>query len=1311
MRKKLLSKLMLLLAFMLVGTSNAWADTTKTSTLTFTAKCEGSGTADDGVKWTVESDGTESNFDNDRGIHYGTKNAAVQAIKLSTNGISGTITKIVVNASAASGVSASLYATVNGVAFGTQEQAVSATATEYTFEGSAASGLIEVKLAKPESAQKALYIKSVAVTYTTSGNEPPVMQTVATPTFNPAAGEVEAGTEVTIATTTEGAAIYYTVDGTDPTTNSTKGNTVKVEKDMTIKAIAVKEGMNNSAVATATYTIKAAVVPVEGEFVLYTGAITPGDYIIYYDGKAMKAGTASNRFQYEKVVPENNTIINPDEGIVWTLAASDEYYTLYNASTGKYAASTGTKNQGALLEDGTDDKALWTVTGTDEDTYEFVNKQNAAVNVNANLRNNGTYGFACYAAGTGGALSLYKKSEGTQPTPETAKTTTVTIDATGITNTNLFAGTAAGKLTAIVKAGDKVIEGAVVAWESDNEDVASVGNDGTVTLESAGTAVITASYAGVKDQYKPSEATYTLTVTNDDPNADGTADNPYTVAQARAAIDAGAGVTGVYAKGIVSEIVTEFNPQYGNITYNISEDGTTTGDQLQAYRGKGKDGANFTSADDIKVGDIVVVYGNLKKYNTTYEFDANNQLVSLERVNTSISADNVDIAFDATTGAIAYTIDNPTDQGVMSATTTSDWLTLANDFSSPIAFTCETNSDGVSRTAIVTLTYTFGNEKVTKEVTVTQAGNLDVVNNISDITEVDVAYSVRGTVVATNARGFVIGDGTGYVYYYKNGAPAQAVGDKVSISGTTGTYGKIIQFTSTATVAEAASSNYNNTPAATVITEVPDYTKEYHLSTYLQFEGKLTKNGSNYLIALGEEQIQISYPTEAQQAELGELEGKTVQVKGYFSGINSSAKFTVMLEGVEEVITNDPFINAEDVELEYDATTGEIAFTIDNPVTGTVLTASATADWITRVAVNGDKVIFATTANEGDADRTATITLAYGEVTKDVTVTQKHYVVDYATLPFVWEGGVKDVFLTVNGVTANGLGSDYAESHAPYRMKFDTTGDYIQVKTNAQPGRVTIGVKMIGGANKSKITVQGSADGEEFTDVQELTISGSQNSVLTLATTKFFAEDCRYVRLVFTKGSNVGIGAISIDEPISYVEATVGEAGYATFCSSWALELPENVTAYIVSAVSESNVTLTEVTAIPANTPVILKAEANSYELPIIEDADAVEGNMLLASDGTVQGDGASIFALGNKGEVGFYLVANGVTVPAGKAYLVVTAAVRDFLAFTNGEADGINAVDNGQFAVGNVVYDLSGRRVEKAVKGIYIVNGKKVVK
>ena len=119
--------------------------------------------------------------------------------------------------------------------------------------------------------------------------------------------------------------------------------------------------------------------------------------------------------------------------------------------------------------------------------------------------------------------------------------------------------------------------------------------------------------------------------TETDPNAPGTETTPYTVAQARAAIDAGTGVTGVYATGIVSEIVTAYNSQYGNITYNISADGSTTSNQLQAYRGKSYNGDSFTSADDIQVGDEVVIYGNLKKYSSTYEFDTNNQLVSLKR--------------------------------------------------------------------------------------------------------------------------------------------------------------------------------------------------------------------------------------------------------------------------------------------------------------------------------------------------------------------------------------------------------------------------------------------------------------------------------------------------------------------------------------------------------------------------------------------------------------------------------------------------------------------------------------------------------
>ncbi len=148
-----------------------------TSTLTFTAACGGTGTAGDGVVWTVTSDGIESTYDATKGIHYGTGSSAVQYLQLSTSGISGTITKVVVNASTASGVSATVSVTIGGNAFGGNPQLLSSTATNYTFTGSA-SGQIVVRVEKPESAVKALYVKSIAVTY----------GPVATPTYRDVTG-------------------------------------------------------------------------------------------------------------------------------------------------------------------------------------------------------------------------------------------------------------------------------------------------------------------------------------------------------------------------------------------------------------------------------------------------------------------------------------------------------------------------------------------------------------------------------------------------------------------------------------------------------------------------------------------------------------------------------------------------------------------------------------------------------------------------------------------------------------------------------------------------------------------------------------------------------------------------------------------------------------------------------------------------------------------------------------------------------------------------------------------------------------------
>lgn len=135
-----------------------------TSTLSFKAKCNGSGTADDGAVWTVTSDGTESNFDSTKGIHYGTSSAQVQYIRLTTSDIPGTITRVVVNASTASSVSATASVTVGGEVFGGSAQSLSTSAANYTFEDSA-SGEIIVTVTKPSKATKAIYVKSITVTY------------------------------------------------------------------------------------------------------------------------------------------------------------------------------------------------------------------------------------------------------------------------------------------------------------------------------------------------------------------------------------------------------------------------------------------------------------------------------------------------------------------------------------------------------------------------------------------------------------------------------------------------------------------------------------------------------------------------------------------------------------------------------------------------------------------------------------------------------------------------------------------------------------------------------------------------------------------------------------------------------------------------------------------------------------------------------------------------------------------------------------------------------------------------------------------
>lgn len=109
---------------------------------------------------------------------------------------------------------------------------------------------------------------------------------------------------------------------------------------------------------------------------------------------------------------------------------------------------------------------------------------------------------------------------------------------------------------------------------------------------------------------------------------ENTKETAYTVSEAKKWIDAGKDLaTQVYVKGVVSEIVTKYNPDFGNVSFDVSVDGSTEGEQFRFYRTQ-KDAENtYTEDPNIEVGATVIGCGTLDKYNDIYEFKAGNYLV------------------------------------------------------------------------------------------------------------------------------------------------------------------------------------------------------------------------------------------------------------------------------------------------------------------------------------------------------------------------------------------------------------------------------------------------------------------------------------------------------------------------------------------------------------------------------------------------------------------------------------------------------------------------------------------------------------
>ena len=447
--------------------------------------------------------------------------------------------------------------------------------------------------------------------------------------------------------------------------------------------------------------------------------------------------------------------------------------------------------------------------------------------------------------------------------------------------------------------------------------------------------------------------------------------------------------------------------------------------------------------------------------------------------------------------------------------------------------------------------------------------------------------------------------------------------------------------------------------------------------------------------------------------------GDIVTVKGYVKKYNSTPEFdknNVLVSFTRPVV---PSISLSTTSVEATAAgkVGTITVTYNN-ITSVIADVvfcdaegnAANYDWVEAEINSDNNVEYVIDENTSTETRTAYMKVyALDDDANDVysdliTITQAGYVVDYATLPFEFDGGLSDIASTM-GLTQSGLGSDYKS--AP-KLKFDSTGDYIILKINETPRTLSFDIKgnsFSGGMFK----VQTSVDGETYTDLAAYTVLGDTQS----ESFNSLAANVRYIKWIYTEKSsgNVGLGNIKLN----IMSVTLNASGYATFAANTPLDFSDDskFSAWQITGVTTSAITFSQITGtVAAGTGVLLKGTASeTINVPVAASgSDISDTNKLVGITSTTTIDADTYYGLsGNK----FVKVGEG-TVKAGKALLpaseIPTLARELTFVFENGETTGINAVNNEQ-TVNGAVYNLNGQRVETMKKGgLYIQNGKKFI-
>ena len=302
--------------------------------------------------------------------------------------------------------------------------------------------------------------------------------------------------------------------------------------------------------------------------------------------------------------------------------------------------------------------------------------------------------------------------------------------------------------------------------------------------------------------------------------------------------------------------------------------------------------------------------------------------------------------------------------------------------------------------------------------------------------------------------------------------------------------------------------------------------------------------------------------------------------------------------------------------------------------------------------------------------------------------------------------------ITVDGNTKTVDGIKYTQ-----RLKFGGTGKFDK---SGKPLNRVISFGVSGNCDIYIVLAHGSSSGDARDLKIDAVIEGNKTNIGSISVN---ANEIKSGTVVYNQtkpatiyiySGNSGINLYDIKVTPS-ITATVGTAGYATFCTTATCKVPSGLTAYTAAYNATSGkVDLTEVAdgIIPANNDVILKGEAKEYTMETATSkATTLAGNKLVGVTADYTLTDKDYILVNDGGVVKFGKATVGTTLAAGKVYLPIeNPNAAKIISMDFDGTTGINAVETASDK-DDAYYTLSGVKTLKPTKGmLYIHNGKKYI-